>query len=117
MYELKIMHPVLDFVGYLQSCDKKMYLVFVQLSLQTYKAHRKLSEIFRVSPSKIVCQKFSSYSLFDFYYKLIETKEVDKIVFLYISPEEESTSLLKQLQTDLCSLAKQASDQTGVTSR
>ena len=57
--------------------------------------------------------EFLRYSLFDFYYKLIEPKEVDKIVFLYISPEEESTSLLKQLQADLCSLAEQVSNQTG----
>jgi len=48
LYELKRAHPVIDFVGLLTSTTESKWLVFIQLSLQSYQQHRsKLVDMFK----------------------------------------------------------------------
>ena len=48
LYELKRAHPIIDCVGYLSDTASRKWLVFIQISLQSYSEHKtKLSKLFR----------------------------------------------------------------------
>ena len=42
LYELKRAHPIVDFVGHLTDTDDNTWLVFIQISLQSYQQHKGL---------------------------------------------------------------------------
>lgn len=118
LYELWNRHPVIDCVGYVTSLvngSKRDCLVFIQLSLQKYRDHTRLSEVFRKQPTKQHLPKDmvdSKLSLFLYYLKLCEPKSEDMILFMYISPEEtEELSLLQSIRNDMEPLASQCAEQ------
>jgi len=47
LYELKKAHPIIDSVGYLSDTASQKWLVFIQISLQSYSEQTKLSKLFR----------------------------------------------------------------------
>ena len=48
LYELKRAHSVIDFVGLLTSTTESKWLVFIQVSLQSYQQHKsKLVNMFK----------------------------------------------------------------------
>ena len=108
LYELWYQHAVIDFVGCLKHSDNDLYaLVMIQLSLQKYTVHKKLSELFTQPPPKShvpECMEKTGLTLFSYYLQLAnlhKEKEIE-VIFIYISPEEQNISeLLCQLQDDL----------------
>lgn len=53
LYELRSQHQVIDCVGCLQGDkEKDFWLVFIQVSLQAYKEHRKMCDLFHKPTSK-----------------------------------------------------------------
>lgn len=112
LYELYTRHPVIDCVGYIssvvQGCTTK-YLALIQLSLQRYQSHTKMSEAFRKLPNQCrVPEDMKNLSVFDFYLKLGKLKDEDNILFIYISPEEtEVKPLLQSIKSDIKPVAQQ----------
>ena len=113
MYELWSNHQVIDCVGYLKSLQGKNCLVYAQLSLQEYRSHRKLSDLIRTVPPKTHVpdhlKSTPKLTLFTFYLQLAGiNEEVDTIIFIYVTPNDNEGSLLKQIQDDLRPIQKLA---------
>ena len=100
-------HEVIDCVGYLKDAvnDKNclVYAQLAQLSLQKYRIHRKLSDLINTAPPKSRLSErmkdIPNLTLFT-YYLLLAKPQPDKIIFLYVTPEDD-TSLLEELKHDL----------------
>ena len=67
LYELKTNHPIVDGIGYLCDTKGEFWLVFIQVSLQTYKKHRSMCDIFKRPPNKDAFIKKKNISYFTHY--------------------------------------------------
>ena len=52
LYELRRQYPIIDCVGYLPDLHGMYWLVFIQVSLQSYEGHKNLCNMFRKAPPK-----------------------------------------------------------------
>jgi len=96
MYELYIFHPVIDFVGYLDTNNSSCgFLVMLQLSLSRYADHqKKLSDVIRHAPKKsyLLQGETTAQNLLTHY----SSRATDlfgpknpSVLFLYASPKED----------------------------
>ena len=111
LYELRTSHPIIDCVGHLEDAKGTQWLVFIQVSLQKYKTHRKLCDILRRFKSKKHTPRElrnSRFTLYTYYRHLVRIASDDneaKVALLYVSPEETNTEnvslVLPSLQNSL----------------
>ena len=116
LYELRRQHPIVDSVGYLQDEFNRFWLVFIQVSLQAYKDHRKMCDLFHKPPSRkntpreLINKR--NMSLYSYYRRLcgIQYQENANIMLLYVSPMEinnvDPTNVLPSLQESINKLKK-----------
>jgi len=104
VYELYSCHPIIDYVGYLES-QSTSFLVFIQLSLSKYKNHVRLHNMLAHSPKSdhlreseppmLNLLQFYSYRASSHY----GNGEVN-VLLLYLSPQD-SEELLPELQKEV----------------
>lgn len=101
LYEVRSGHPISDCVGYLNERQSNtFYVVFVQISLQSYDRHVKISNIFfdkRSMPSEL--KNSWSKTLFSFYSKFAQKHLRDDS--MYISPEDTKSELVSDVLSKL----------------
>lgn len=103
LYELKRAHPVIDFVGLLTSTTKSKWLVFIQVSLQSYQQHEsKLVNMFKQGSRNKENNSCSLYTKYRHLYQIDYHSSSQKVLFLYVSPLEDKTD-------DFCSRVKEIS--------
>ena len=95
-YELKRLHSIVDCVGYLIDENRNQWLVFIQISLQRYRTHRKLCDMFRHNVQN------ASWSIYTYYRQLFSIKyKSTKVLLLYISPRETELPISPDLQSSV----------------
>ena len=100
LYELKRAHPVIDFVGLLTSTTKSKWLVFIQVSLQSYQQHKsKLVNMFKQGSGNKKNNSWSLYTKYRHLYQIDYHSSSQKVLLLYVSPLEDKTD-------DFCSRIK-----------
>ena len=90
LYDLRSRHPTIDGVGLLyEEVTLIPWLVFIQISLSRYDEHRsKLSDLLSLPKEEPKELKGSRQKTLYSYYKRLGGDEVEKVMFLYVSPEE-----------------------------
>ena len=109
LYELWGREPAIDCLAYVTALvngQHKDCLAFIQLSLQPFRRHSPLSNVFRSSPKKShMCEELKGLglSIFEYYLRLCtSTSDETIILFMYISPaENDELSLLTEIKDDL----------------
>jgi len=105
MYELRRAHPIIDFVGNLTDDRNKEWLVFIQISLQSYTAHKKkLYEMLQRNSGNDENASWSLYTKYRNRFEVDYNDESKNVLMAYISPLDES--LLEDLRKDFksCSI-------------
>ena len=95
LYELKRAHPIVDFVGNLKASGGggEEWLVFIQISLQTYKDHKsKLVDMFKRNSRNTKNKTWSLYTEYINKFSIGYTNNSKNVLLLYISPQEKDVA-------------------------
>ena len=124
LYELRTKHPLIDYVGYLRDSNNVFWLVFIQVSLQNYKDHTPMSDIFHKPPSKRSVPRelkgSKKHTLYSFYLNLAKITEDQEanVIFLYVSPEEtDASNVLPLLQMEIKKAKRKQKMNVGVLTK
>jgi len=100
LYTMKANFPVVDAVGLFQQDDSN-FLVFFQISLQTYKKHRLCDLFTRIHKYlKLMDCNRICISIFTHYMNLYKTT-FNKVLLVYVSPKEIGKQGAQTLQTKI----------------
>ena len=96
IYELKRAHPIIDFAAHLTDNDNVNWLVFIQISLQTYSQHgSKLGDMFKRTSENTTNKSWSMYTHFRHLYSVGYSDDKTKVLLLYISPKDTDLEKIK----------------------
>ena len=94
-------HPIVDCVGCLKDESLQRWLVFIQISLQSYEQHEQLSQLFRCNSGNPGNKSWSLYTHYRHLFDIDYNDSTTPVLLLYVLPSQSKLQSLKTSITNV----------------